>query len=124
VLNKLSAEDFDISSTLAELSRQTRHNFAARQLPQLDNILTEVRTIANELGVQVGELKALLDVNGVSLSNSAISLHNSDNTPLRMLGTGSTRLLVSGLQKAVGGRGSYWLMKQSTDWSLTGSVDS
>ncbi|EJS0105070.1 AAA family ATPase [Salmonella enterica] len=105
VLNKLSAEDFDISSTLAELSRQTRHNFAARQLPQLDNILTEVRTIANELGVQVGELKALLDVNGVSLSNSAISLHNSDNTPLRMLGTGSTRLLVSGLQKAVGGPG-------------------
>lgn len=105
VLNKLSAEDLDISSTLAELSRQTRQNFTARQLPQLNNILTEVRIIANRLGVQVGELKALLDVNGVSLSNSAISLHNSDNTPLRMLGTESTRLLVSGLQKAVGRRG-------------------
>ncbi|MCE9858187.1 ATP-dependent nuclease [Raoultella planticola] len=106
VLNKLSEEDFNVSATLAELSRQTRHSFAAQELPQLDAILTEVRTIANSLGVQVGELKALLDVNGVSLSNSAISLHNNDNTPLRMLGTGSTRLLVSGLQKAVGRPGT------------------
>src|SRR5690606_22013565 len=42
----------------------------------------------------------LLDVNSVSLSHGAISLHNSDNTPLRQLGTGSARLLVSGLQKS------------------------
>lgn len=102
VLNKLSIDSFNVSSTLAELSRQTRQNFAAQDMPQLVDILTEVRTIANDLGVPVGELKALLDVNGVSLSNSAISLHNSDNTPLRMLGTGSSRLLVTGLQKAVG----------------------
>lgn len=101
VLNKLSEETFDVSSTLADLSRQTRQNFAAQKMPQLDTVLTEVRAIANKLGVPVGELKALLDVNGVSLSNGSISLHNSDNTPLRMLGTGSSRLLVSGLQKAV-----------------------
>ncbi|MFK3711763.1 ATP-dependent nuclease [Leclercia adecarboxylata] len=102
VLNKLSEESFDVSSILAELSRQTRQSFAAQEMPQLEEILGNVQTIANELGVPLGELKALLDVNGVSLSNSAISLHNSDNTPLRMLGTGSSRLLVTGLQKAVG----------------------
>ncbi|WP_216819535.1 ATP-dependent endonuclease [Vibrio sp. ArtGut-C1] len=34
------------------------------------------------------------------MSNGAISLHNSDGTPLRQLGTGSSRLLISGLQKA------------------------
>lgn len=105
VLNKLSEETFNVSSTLAELSRQTRQNFAVQEMPQLAEILSNVQTIANDLGVPVGELKALLDVNGVSLSNSAISLHNSDNTPLRMLGTGSSRLLVSGLQKAVGSPG-------------------
>ena len=105
VLHKLSEETFNVTSTLAELSRQTRQNFAAQEMPQLEGVLGEVQTIANELGVPLGELKALLDVNGVSLSNSAISLHNSDSTPLRMLGTGSSRLLVAGLQKAVGNPG-------------------
>jgi putative ATP-dependent endonuclease of the OLD family len=99
VLNKISEETFDVSSSLAELSRQTRVNFAEQDIPELTQVLEQVRSIANSLGVPVGELKALLDVKGLSLSNGAISLHNSDNTPLRQMGTGSSRLLISGLQK-------------------------
>jgi putative ATP-dependent endonuclease of OLD family len=100
ILNKLTEDTFDISSTLSLLSRQTRENFAEQELPELEGVLAQVRTIANSLGVPVGDLKAHLDVKGVSLSNGAISLHNFDNTPLRQLGTGSSRLLISGLQKA------------------------
>ncbi|TCN84230.1 ATP-dependent nuclease [Shewanella fodinae] len=100
ILNKLSEEQFDVTSTLAQISRQARGDFAEHPQPQLANVLGQVRTIANELGVPVGELKALLDVNGVSLTNGAISLHNTDDTPLRQLGTGSSRLLISGLHKA------------------------
>lgn len=100
VLNKLSEDQFDVSSTLAEISRQARSNFAAQPQPQLANVLGQVRTIANDLGVPVGDLKALLDVNGISLTNGAISLHNTDNTPLRLMGTGSSRLIISGLHKA------------------------
>jgi putative ATP-dependent endonuclease of OLD family len=101
ILNKLTEDTFDISSTLSSLSRQTRENFAEQELPELEGILAQVRTIANSLGVPVSDLKAHLDVKGMSLSNGAISLHNFDNTPLRQLGTGSSRLLISGLQKAV-----------------------
>jgi len=100
ILNKLSEETFDVSSILAQLSRKTREGFAEQELPELAGVLGQVKVIANSLGVPVGELKALLDVNGVSLTNGAISLHNTDNTPLRQLGTGSSRLLISGLQKA------------------------
>lgn len=100
ILNKLSEETFDVSSILATLSRQTREGFAAQELPELAGVLGQVKAIANSLGVPVGDLKALLDVNGVSLTNGAISLHNTDNTPLRQMGTGSSRLLISGLQKA------------------------
>lgn len=100
ILNKLSEENFDVSSTLARLSRQTRENFAMQQLPELAGVLGQVRSIANSLGVPIGDIKALLDVKGVSLSNGAISLHDADNTPLRQMGTGSSRLLISGLQKA------------------------
>ncbi len=100
VLNKLSEDSLDISSTLAQLGRNSRTAFSDHQVDGIDNVLTQVKTIANNLGVPVGDLKALLDVNSISLSHGAISLHNNDNTPLRQLGTGSSRLLISGLQKA------------------------
>lgn len=100
VLNKLSEDTLDVSSVLAQLGRQTRQAFATQQVQGVTDVLTQVQQIANELGVPVGQLSALLDVNGISMSNGAISLHNSDGTPLRQLGTGSSRLLISGLQKA------------------------
>jgi predicted ATPase len=99
VLNKLSEDSFDISAALAQLSRNARTAFSEHKIEGIDNVLTQVKAVANNLGVPVGNLKALLDVNSVSLSNGAISLHNSDSTPLRQLGTGSARLLISGLQK-------------------------
>jgi len=100
VLNKMSEDGLDISSTLAQLSRTARQTFSGNEVEGIGNVLGKVKTLANNLGVPVGHLKALLDVNSVSLSHGAISLHNSDNTPLRQLGTGSARLLVSGLQKS------------------------
>lgn len=100
VLNKLSSETLDVSSLLAELGRNTRNSFASQQINDISQVLVDVQAIANRLGVPVGQLSALLDVNGFSISNGAISLHNNDGTPLRQLGTGSTRLITSGLQKA------------------------
>lgn len=100
VLNKFSEDGIDISSTLAQLSRTARQTFSGHEVEGIENVLGKVKVLANNLGVAVGDLKALLDVNSVSLSHGAISLHNSDNTPLRQLGTGSARLLVSGLQKS------------------------
>lgn len=100
VLNKLADKSLDISSTLAKIGRQTRQIFAEQQINELDAVLAQVKEIGNKLGVPVGTPKALLDVKGVSLNNGAISLHDFNNTPLRQLGTGSSRLLISGLQKA------------------------
>lgn len=100
VLNKLSENSINVSSALANLSRSSREAFAEHKIAGVDEILTQVKTIANKLGVPVGDLKALLDVNSVSLTQGAISLHNNDNTPLRQLGTGSSRLLICGLQKS------------------------
>lgn len=100
VLNKLSEDTINVSSALANLSRGSREAFAEHKIAGVDDVLAQVKTIANKLGVPVGDLKALLDVNSVSLSQGAISLHNKDNTPLRQLGTGSSRLLICGLQKS------------------------
>lgn len=99
LLNKLSDNNIDISDTLASVARKTRSVFDDQPIQEFEPVLTQVKGIAEKQGVQVGDLKALLDVNGVSLNNGAVSLHNSDRTPLRQLGTGSTRLLVSGIQR-------------------------
>jgi putative ATP-dependent endonuclease of OLD family len=100
VLNKLSEDTINVSSALAQLGRSAREAFADHEVAGVDDVLAQVKTIADKLGVQVGDLKAQLDVNSVSLSQGAISLHNNDNAPLRQLGTGSSRLLISGLQKS------------------------
>ena len=99
LLNKLSDEAIDISGTLASVARQTRSAFDNQPIHEFGSVLTQVKSIADKQGVKLGQLKALLDVNGVSLNNGAVSVHNFDSTPLRLLGTGSTRLLVSGIQQ-------------------------
>ena len=44
--------------------------------------------------------QALLDSHSVSIGEGAIALHSEAGIPLRSLGTGSSRLLVTGLQRA------------------------
>ena len=44
--------------------------------------------------------QALLDAHSVSIGEGAIALHSDTGIPLRSLGTGSSRLLVAGLQRA------------------------
>lgn len=100
ILNKLSENTLDVSAVLADAARKTRSAFAENPIEQVDDVLKQVAEIANGLGVPIDDLKALLDVKGGSLTSGAISLHDGNHVPLRQLGTGSTRLLLSGLQKA------------------------
>ncbi|WP_323016218.1 AAA family ATPase [Castellaniella sp.] len=70
---------------------------AATQLAATLKIATDT---ANDLGVSVGKsAQALLDAHAVTLGSGAIALHSEEGVPLQSLGTGSTRLLVAGLQR-------------------------
>ncbi|MBK5071550.1 AAA family ATPase [Budviciaceae bacterium CWB-B4] len=100
ILNKLSEESLNVSANLSNVARQARALFAQNQPQDITRVLDQVSAVATKMGVPIKNLQAHLDVNSVSLSNGAIALHNEDNTPLKQLGTGSTRLLISGLQKA------------------------
>jgi putative ATP-dependent endonuclease of the OLD family len=107
VLGKLSADVTQASAALADASRQARRAFAERGFEGIDAILQTSRTIANDMGIPVEKVQALLDVRGATLSGGAISLHDEDQVPLKGLGTGSSRLLVAGLQKSVGRSGIF-----------------
>ena len=101
VLNRLTDERAELGAELARAARQARANFGNQAAAHLTQTLEVVRQTAENLGVPVGAMpQALLDAHSVSIGEGAISLHGDTGIPLRALGTGSSRLLVAGLQRA------------------------
>lgn len=102
ILNYLNSEKPDASTALAKAARDARESFGDSAGDNLKETLTVVTKTAKSLGVNVGsEAKAMLDAHSIKLTGGTISLHNEDGVPLRKLGTGSSRLLVAGLQNQV-----------------------
>jgi len=100
LLTQISEEKADASAALAESSRKAREAFGDSAQSRLSKTLDIVKGTANNLGINHGEtVRALLDAQSVSFSGGTISLHNEKGIPLKKLGSGSSRLLVAGLQK-------------------------
>lgn len=100
VLNRLTDERTNLGAELARAAREARANFGNQADAQLAETLRVVNQTAAYLGVPIGaSAHALLDAHSVSIGDGAIALHNEAGVPLRSLGTGSTRLLISGLQR-------------------------
>ncbi len=100
VLNRVSEERAEASAALVKAARDARAAFGDEAQDQLGETLEIVTTTARELGIPIGEnVKAMLDAHSVSFSGGTICLHDEDGIPLRGLGAGSMRLLVTGLQR-------------------------
>ena len=113
VLNRVSSERADASSELAQYARQARAELGDVTPDQLNETLTIVATKARELGIPIGDrVKAMLDAQSVSFSGGTISLHNANGIPLAGLGSGSIRLLVSGLQREAAGHSKIILIDE------------
>ena len=113
VLNRVSEERADASAALAKAARDARAAFGDQAEAQLQDTLAIVKTTAQELGVPIGNsVKAMLDTHSVSFTGGTISLHNADGIPLRSLGAGSSRLLVTGLQRKAAERASIILIDE------------
>jgi len=113
VLNRLTAERPNLGAELANAARQARNGFGGQAGVQLAATLQIVNQKANELGVPVGGgTQALLDAHAVSIGDGAIALHDAIGVPLRSLGTGSSRLLVAGMQRAAAQQASVVLVDE------------
>lgn len=100
ILNKLTDDRADLGGALAAAAREARANFGDQARVQLQQPLQIVTETASNLGVPIGgAAQALLDAHSVSIGDGAIALHDAQGIPLRSLGTGSSRLLVAGLQR-------------------------
>lgn len=113
VLNRVSEERVDASVALAKAARDARASFGDEAQGQLGQTLEIVAATAKELGIPIGKnIKAMLDAHSVSFSGGTISLHDEDGIPLRGLGTGSTRLLIGGLQRKSAAQSSIILIDE------------
>jgi len=103
ILTRIIETTDSISLQLAQASRAAREAFHQDS----KNVFKESASRAEELGrhfsVPVREKYAAeLDVQGVNITTGGIALHDG-KLPLRRLGTGSSRLIVSALQHDAGG---------------------
>lgn len=102
VLNRVSDERVDVGEALIEAARGARAAFGDAAATELRRTCEAVEETAKELGITPGaSVRAMLDAQSVSFSGGTIALHDANGVPLRSMGTGSTRLLIAGLQRRV-----------------------
>jgi hypothetical protein len=102
VLTRIGEAGDGFSLQLAEAARAARSSFKAGDQNVFKSAVDRAEELSKLFAVPVrGKFTAELDVQGVSITSGGISLHDGD-LPLRRLGTGSARLLVSALQHDAG----------------------
>ena len=103
VLNRLGGAAESLREQLADAGRAARIAFTAGNPAVFGEIATRAEELGKLFGVPVREkYTAELDVQGVNLTAGGLSLHDG-RLPLRRLGSGSSRLIVSALQHEAGG---------------------
>jgi putative ATP-dependent endonuclease of OLD family len=102
ILSRLSDKGLSGTDLLAQAGRAARKQFATNSEKLFKDVIEEIKKLARHVGVKLSyEISARMDVRGISLNSGGISLHEGD-LPLRLLGAGSSRLLVAALQDFAG----------------------
>lgn len=102
VLTRLGETPEGLSLQLAEANRAARDAFRKNSQDTFKATARRAETLGKLFSVPVREKYAAeLDVQGVNITTGGISLHDG-KLPLRRLGTGSSRLIVSALQHDAG----------------------
>ncbi|MBY5532847.1 AAA family ATPase [Rhizobium leguminosarum] len=113
ILNRLSDETADASTALLAAAREARKSFGADADKMLGKALGIVTAVASDLGIDVGaKAKAELEAHSASVTAGTISLHDETGVPLRRLGIGSARLIISGLQQKNASESSILLVDE------------
>jgi hypothetical protein len=112
ILMRLSGKDRVAGNLLADVSRVARKQFAESGEQLFRELIAKIGGFARLVGVKLGEnMSAKLDVQSISVTAGGISLHEGD-LPLRLLGSGSARLLVAALQHNVAEEAPFALIDE------------
>jgi putative ATP-dependent endonuclease of OLD family len=102
VLTRLGETSNTLSMQLAQASRTAREAFRQGNPDVFKDTVARAEALSRQFSVAVRDKYAAeLDVQGVTITAGGIALHDG-RLPLRRLGTGSARLVVSALQHDAG----------------------
>lgn len=97
-LTRMSEGEAGTKDILARAGRLARSHFKEEAGNLFKDSLAGVTKAAAKVGMALPDtLTAGLDVGGLAITNGSIAIHNGE-IPLRVMGTGSSRLLVAALQ--------------------------
>jgi energy-coupling factor transporter ATP-binding protein EcfA2 len=112
ILTRLTGKDRVGGEILAEVSRTARAHFMSCGGELFKETVDQIPKLACPVGVKLSDnISARLDVQGISVTSGGISLHDGD-IPLRLLGTGSSRLLIAALQDHAGASTPFALIDE------------
>lgn len=98
VLSRLGDTDGGLSLQLAEAGRAARAAFKSSPQMAFQQAVKRAEVLSQKFSVPVrGTYTAELDVQGVNITSGGVALHD-EGLPLRRLGCGSARLIVSAFQ--------------------------
>jgi putative ATP-dependent endonuclease of the OLD family len=102
ILSKMGAARENLSNQVAEARRAAKAAFSNDKETPFQTTAAKAQTLAKKFSVRVrNKFTAELDVEGINITTGGIALHDN-KLPLRCLGTGSARLIVSALQHSTG----------------------
>lgn len=105
-------DDLEIERKLLELSQKANESISKESgFQQFNTPLGEINKTAQTLGLEISDLKALIEVKNNVYSQSSISLHNS-NIPIHTYGKGSKRLLSIAIQLSLVQQGGILLIDE------------
>ena len=100
ILNTILGNELKVKPIFAEIGRRIREDFRKTETSEVQTLLETVSITAKSLGVNIGGNADIgVDPSTLLIKDNKLCLLNSDQIPLHSLGTGSTRLLISGLHK-------------------------
>jgi putative ATP-dependent endonuclease of the OLD family len=99
ILQRLAEPQFAVRTLMARAARGLREQAGDPGVDaEVAGVLEQVRERARELGIRSAQdAQVLLDAFGIPGWSASLALHGDGGVPLRLLGTGSSRLLVAGL---------------------------
>lgn len=109
---RLSVPD-TIEKKLVDVVRQAYKSVASNvSFQEFEDVISKIKEKALHLGIEIDDLKTLLEYKGNAYTESDITLHDAQNRPLWMYGKGSKRLLSIAIQLALAEAGGIILIDE------------
>lgn len=90
----------DNENLVLDVVRDAKNAFDANIGDRFNGVIEKIRAVAEELGITLNEMKAMLDHRDIAISENKVSIHE-EGIPFRLKGKGSKRILSLAIQLAL-----------------------